>query len=262
MPRELRPLVRALSLRRTEVAGRPAWRGRDLVAASIGVGPAAARRAASQVIDVSGASGVLVIGVAGACDPTLRVADVVNPSRVVDASDGSTYRPHAFLPAGGPGSSARDGTLVTVAALGAPVPPGATAVDMETAAVAAECAALGVPWDVRRAISDVPGSLPPSVGSLLRPDGKASLGAVVRLLVREPAQVVALARLGRDTGRAISAVTAVGAALLGPDDDGSRRTVPPPFRSERTRSTGQAVGPPGSQLSGGSISIPPFPDAQ
>jgi nucleoside phosphorylase len=212
MPRELRPLVRALSLRPTELAGRRAWHGPGVVAATLGVGPRAARRSTGLLLEASGASGVLVIGVAGACDPDLRVADVVNPVRVVDAADGTTFEPDAFLTGT---AGAREGTLVTVARIGDPVPAGSWAVDMETAAVAAECAARGVPWDVRRAVSDVPGGLPASTADLLRADGRVDVGGLVRLLVREPAKVGALVRLGRDTGRAVTAVTAAAAAALG-----------------------------------------------
>lgn len=212
MPRELRLLVRALSLRPTELAGRRAWHGPGVVAATLGVGPRAARRSTGLLLEASGASGVLVIGVAGACDPDLRVADVVNPVRVVDAADGTAFEPDAFLPGT---AGAREGTLVTVARIGDPVPAGSWAVDMETAAVAAECAARGVPWDVRRAVSDVPGGLPASTADLLRADGRVDVGGLVRLLVREPAKVGALVRLGRDTGRAVTAVTAAAAAALG-----------------------------------------------
>lgn len=211
MPRELRLLVRALSLRPTELAGRPAWHGPGVVAATLGVGPRSARRATALLLEATGASGVLVIGVAGACDPALRVADVVNPVRVVDAADGATFEPDAFLPGT---SGARQGTLVTVARIGDPVPAGSWAVDMETAAVAGECAARGVPWDVRRAVSDVPGGLPASTADLLRADGRVDLGGLVRLLAREPAKVGALVRLGRDTGRAVTAATEAAVAAL------------------------------------------------
>jgi adenosylhomocysteine nucleosidase len=221
MPRELRPLVRALGLRRTELAGRPAWSGPTVVAVTIGVGPQVARRSAARLLEACEPAGVLVIGVAGACDPRLRVGDVVNPARVVDAADGAAYEPDTFLlsppsPASSAtGTTARAGILVTVERFGATPPPGADAVDMETAAVAAECVARGVPWDVRRAVSDTPGGVPEAAGTLLRADGRADIGAVVRLLARHPAEAITLAKLGRDTGRAISAVTAVAVALLG-----------------------------------------------
>lgn len=222
MPRELRPLVRALGLRRTELAGRPAWRGPTVVAATIGVGPQVARRSAAGLIEACQPAGVLVIGVAGACEPHLRVGDVVNPARVMDAADGVAYEPDTFLsspsrPGGSPAGTAapRAGILVTVERFGAPLPPGVDAVDMETAAVAAECVARGVPWDVRRAVSDTPGGVPEAAGTLLRADGRADIGAVLRLVARHPAQAITLAKLGRDTGRAISAVTAVAVALLG-----------------------------------------------
>lgn len=213
MPRELRPLVRALSLCRTELAGRPAWSGSGVVAATLGVGPRAARQAAGALLDATRPSGVLVIGVAGACDRSLRVTDVVNPARVLDVAHGTAFEPQSFLP--GAEAVPRRGTLATVARIGAPVPAGASAVDMETAAVAAECVARGVPWDVRRAVSDVPGGLPAATATLLRDDGRVDVGSLLRLCARQPAQVVALAKLGRDTGRAVTAVTAAALEALG-----------------------------------------------
>lgn len=212
MPRELRPLVRALGLRRAELAGRTVWRGPGVVAASVGVGPRSARQAAIRLLDSSAVAAVLVLGVAGACDPGLRVADVVNPEKVVDAADGSVYEPRALPPPAG--HPPRCGTLVTVDRIGAPVPPGTTAVDMETAAVAAECAARGVPWDVRRSVSDIPGGLPATVATLLRADGQVDLVAVMRLVARSPGQLRSLVAMGRDTSRAVAAVTAEATALL------------------------------------------------
>lgn len=208
MPRELRPLARSLSLRRTTVGGRLAWDGtwkaRRVVAVVVGVGPRAAAGSTARVLDEVDVERVLVIGVAGACSPALAVGDVVSPAVVLDAASGAHYSP-----TGATGGS-RTATLVTVQRLGAVVPEIATAVDMETAAIAAACAARGVPWDVHRAISDLPGGVPSWVGSLLREeDGRADLPAVARVLARQPARAAELVRLARDTSKAVAAVTAL-----------------------------------------------------
>lgn len=218
MPRELRPFVRALRLQPATLAGLPAWRGGGVLAATVGVGPAMARRSAERLLEASGASGVLVIGVAGACDRNLRVADVVAPAVVVDGSAGTVFEPQPFLP--GSGLPPRAGTLVTVERIGAAPPSGAAevgadTVDMETAAVAAVCVSRSLPWEVLRAVSDVPGGLPAAIDTVLRPDGRADPVALVRLLARHPSELPALVRLGRDTSRAIAAVTAAALAALG-----------------------------------------------
>lgn len=212
MPREVRPLARTLRLRSTELCGSRAWCRPGLTAATLGVGPARARQAAGRLLDETGASEVLVIGVAGACTGELRVADVVAPAVVVDAAAGTLYTP---APRGDRAGAARSGTLATVERLGAPVPPDAIAVDMETAAVAAECVARDIAWDVRRAVSDVPGSLPDGLERVLRPDGTVDAVGLARMLGRRPASTFDLARLGWDTRRALKAMTVAAERALG-----------------------------------------------
>lgn len=218
MRRELRPLVRALGLQPITLGGTTAWRGAGVIAATVGVGPEMARHGALRVLEASagsGASGVLVIGVAGACDPALKIADVLAPMTVVDAGTGAVFEPQPFLP--GARQAGRAGVLATVPRIGAPVPPGASAVDMETAAIAAVCVEHRVAWDVRRAVSDLPGTLPATIGTVLRADGRTDAGALARLLLRRPADGLTLARLGRDASRAIAAATASALAALGAD---------------------------------------------
>ncbi len=236
MAREVRPLVRALSLRPVPATGvHRTWRGGDRLAAVVGIGPVAAERATHRLLDTFGVERVLVAGVAGAVDPALAIGDVVFPSEVLDRATGTVFRPHR------PGGS---GLLVTSNAIGgaladegtprgevAPLvaevppgevppgevppgelppgelPPGTSAVDMETAAIARVCEERGVPWAVVRTISDVPGTLDDSILELLRPDGGLDVAALARLLVREPRQAARLARFGRDVQRAVHALT-------------------------------------------------------
>lgn len=221
MAREVRPLVRALSLRPVPATGvHRAWHGGDRLAAVVGIGPVAAERATHRLLDTFGVGRVLVAGVAGAVDPALAIGDVVFPSEVLDRATGTVFRPHR---PGGSGllvtSNAIGGALAVegtpqgdVTAIAAEVPPGelppgTSAVDMETAAIARVCEERGVPWAVVRTISDVPGTLDDSVLELLRPDGGLDVAALARLLVREPRQATRLARFGRDVQRAVQALT-------------------------------------------------------
>jgi adenosylhomocysteine nucleosidase len=210
MHRELRPLVRARSMAPVHIDGVRAWRAADVLAAVVGVGPAAARHGTALVLDASGAERVLVVGVAGAVVPWLSVGDVLVPEAVVGPS-GAWLRPHGPAADGASGASrshgGREGILATVSVLGASVPDEAWAVDMETAAVAEECERRGIPWDVRRAISDVPGTLDAGAAALVRPDGRTNGWAVARLLARRPLAAATLARLGRDSALAVRAAT-------------------------------------------------------
>lgn len=234
MDRELRAVARAMGLRRGRAATAPAWVATGVVAARVGVGGVYASTRTAALIDVLHPRAVLIAGVAGAIDPTLDVGDVIVPVSVLDAATGSSYDPTPE-PGGELGNARRRGVLVTVApgAVGAPNTPrtprsahsfeegrpgdridGAAAVDMETSAIAAVCAARAVPWDVVRAISDLPGTVTPEVAALVRADGRADPVAAIRLLVREPREVVRLARLAWDTRRALGALgTAVRAEL-------------------------------------------------
>jgi hypothetical protein len=205
MPRELRRLAHALALSTATVGGRPGWKGQRIVVGAVGVGTVAAAAGATRILADHRPARVLIVGVAGAVDKDLAIADVIAPRTVVDAASGAAWAPHG---AGRATTPARVRTLATVPHFGAPLPAETSAVDMETAAIAAQCERLGIPWDVRRAVSDLPGALHPTVPGLVGPDGRADIPAVVRLLARHPRQLAGLVRLGRDTTRAIKAVSA------------------------------------------------------
>lgn len=231
MTREVRPLVRSLALQPAAVPGvHRSWEGGGHLAAVVGIGPVSARRATEQLLEAVEVDRVLVLGVCGAIDPTLRVGDVLVPAQVVDRASGTVFRPHRD---GGAGmlvtsnaiggvlageepdatTAGADGTEAQLAALPtAELPPETSAVDMETAAIAGVCEARGVAWSVVRTISDVPGTLDDSVLELVRPDGGLDPLAVARLLVRNPSRARLLVQIARDTQRAVQALRR--AALL------------------------------------------------
>jgi len=218
MPRELHPLVRRLGLRAATAGGMRAWRGDGVVAAAVGVGPDRAGSGTARVLEEVPARRVIVTGVAGAVGPTLKVGDLVHPATVVDTRSATVRTPSAPSTVG-----SRVGLLATVGRVhlegsvrrgtrgrdgSDELPEGTTAVDMETAAIAAASEAKGVPWDVVRAVSDVAGTLTPEIASLLRPDGRADAAATARVLVRNPRLLGPLVRLGLDTARATRVATA------------------------------------------------------
>ncbi|MHB8219717.1 MAG: phosphorylase family protein [Acidimicrobiales bacterium] len=214
METEIRPLIRSLSLAPTRVDGLRAWtgtvRGAAVLVATIGVGPATAGPAAARILEATEVGRVLVAGVSGAVDPALSIADVVLPQAVIDRSSGRSYQPTA------PPGTRPSGTLLTCSELVTGPDEamtlqagGVTAVDMETAAVAAVCERYGCRWSVYRAISDrvSDGVLDAAMISLLRPDGRIDPGAATRLVARHPASVRRLVRLGIDTRAAVAALT-------------------------------------------------------
>ena len=92
LEREVRPLVKEWQVSEKESEGRRYrfFEKDDLVLVCGGIGPEAARRAAEAVIALYAPSVIYSVGFAGAVDPGLKVADILRPLRVVNASDGSS----------------------------------------------------------------------------------------------------------------------------------------------------------------------------
>ena len=101
---------------------------------------------------------------------------------------------------------------------------GAIAVDMESHIAARVAARHNLPFAIVRTISDSANrALPPAALVGMKPDGGVALGAILASLARNPAQLPALIRTGRDAGAAFKALAdamevldAVGLARLDP----------------------------------------------
>jgi adenosylhomocysteine nucleosidase len=106
--------------------------------------------------------------------------------------------------------------LATVAEKAAAHAAGADAVDLESAAVARAAAAAGLPFSVLRAICDEAGrALPRAAVVALDAKGRIGAGRVLGALLRQPGDIFALVALGRDAGRARTALLGrVGATSL------------------------------------------------
>lgn len=230
MRTELSPIVRRLQLRRDQgdPHGRPTWSGRrgswDVVAAQAGVGTARSGAVATELLAAVAPDHVAVVGVAGGLARHLRVADLVVPAVVEDLDGGTEHQAHPL------GGQALDGRLLTSTVLHrwdvleAHAEAGALAIDMETAAVAAACEAVAVPWTAVRTLSDLvhEGTIDSSSMDLLRPDGSPNLPAVARRVLRHPGTLPGLLRMGRDgTAAAKAAAAALDQALRATGDQGS-----------------------------------------
>ncbi|HEV2370077.1 MAG TPA: hypothetical protein VGR90_09380 [Acidimicrobiales bacterium] len=234
MRMELRPAVRRFGARRGVIDDIDIFRARrgstEVVATRLGIGPVVARERTAVVLDRLAARGgdvsrVLVSGIAGGIDGVSPIGTLVVPERIIDLASGADYASSdmpGVLPRGTMATSGRD-LITDPDRLAELRRQGVLALDMETAAVAAECKARGIPWTAFRVISDRPddGLVDPQVASLLHDDGRADIRGGVRLFLREPGRIPGLIRLARDSGnaarRAADAAARAADALLESD---------------------------------------------
>jgi adenosylhomocysteine nucleosidase len=217
MPMELRPLTKRLSLRPTTLGGGPARAGRldqrEVVALVTGMGTALAATGMARLLDAVTPERVVVVGITGAVDDETPIGTLVLPERVIDAASGREHD-HVLLGSGTTAGAMWTTDVITTAAeLPALRARGVVALDMETAAIAQACEDRGVPWTVFRAVSDraTDGSVDDEVFHLSRQDGTPDPKAVARYLLRHPARIPGLLRMGK--GAALATKVAADAAI-------------------------------------------------
>lgn len=217
MVSELRPFLKTAALVREPFGAAFVHRGTvggtDVVATVTGIGMSSAADAAARVLEGFAVDHVVVMGIAGGVDPSLAIGDVVVPARVIDRHSGAEYTSTPL------GELSRRGSLITTDTLFGPEDVvelrarGVVAVDMETSAIAAQCAARGVPWSAFRSISDHVGDavVDDAVLGLMHGDGSLDVWKVARFLVSHPGQLKRLRDLAR--GAKVSTVAASAAAI-------------------------------------------------
>ena len=204
-------------------------RGLDVRVACSGGSAERARSEAARLVS-GGAVGLVSCGLAGGLAPELRPGDLLLPDTVRTAGPASwtadpiwRERVHARLAAGGleptPGTLVgSDHIVATVsdkrALLEATV---AQAVDMESHEVAAVATAAGLPFLAIRALADPHDQVVPQIArEALTPDGRVRLRATLGGLIRQPAELMALLRLARQSARGLATLRRA-ATLAGPE---------------------------------------------
>ena len=213
MVSELRPIVKAFSLRREDVGGVSVHTGAlgdvEIVAVKIGMGTRAAAAATERLLDATTVDHVLVVGIAGGVLPGVEIGDMIFPSRVVDHASGSEYVPSGLAPGDAQGTLlTSDDLIVDPHELETLAGRGVVGLDMETAAVAAVCERRECEWSVVRSVSDRPGEVPAGVIDLAGADGSPNLGKSMRFIVTQPWRVPGLVRLARNSQRAANRAAA------------------------------------------------------
>jgi adenosylhomocysteine nucleosidase len=198
-----------------------------------GIGPEAAQRAASAVLNRHGATLAVATGFAGALQPAAAAGDVIAATSVVSGRfDGAWVQAAAPIAcdnlvlgavetaAAEQGLAFRSGLMVSLSTVLCRAVEkaslwrltGAIALDMESAAIGSVARAQGVPFAVLRTVSDVAGEdLPLDFNVFLAPGGWVrGIGA----MIMRPSSLIGLNRLRRQSRLAAGRLTAVCAACL------------------------------------------------
>jgi|SRR5271157_4600773 len=206
LEREVRPLIRKWRVNERRHEGR-SFRffendKDDVVLVCGGMGAEAARRAAEAVIETYSPKMIYSAGFAGALDSSLKVSEVVEPRRVVNASDGSSVS----LAAG-------NGVLVSFTSVASPAQKAklrdafaAEVVDMEAAAVARAAEARGVGFAAVKAISDDSTFNFPSLERFVDSDGQFLEARFMLFAAIRPWLWPQVARLASNSRRASRAL--------------------------------------------------------
>jgi len=204
LEREMRPLIKGWRVSQREVSGRRFrfFEKDAFVVVCGGIGAEAARRAAEAVIASYAPTVLYSVGFAGGLDPALKVGDVVQPRRVVNASDGSSIN-----------FAQGDGVLVSFGSVANPAQKAklkdsfqAHAVDMEAAAVARSAEARGAAFVVVKVISDEFDFNFPAMERFVDPNGQFMEGRFALFTTLRPWLWARVARLSRNSNRASRAL--------------------------------------------------------
>lgn len=200
LEREVRPLIKDWRVSAREIDGRRFrfFEKNDFVLVCGGIGAEAARRAAEAVIAVCAPTVVYSAGFAGALDPALKVGDLVQPRRVVDAGDGSSVS----LDLG-------EGVLVSFGSIASPAQKAQLrdsfaghAVDMEASAVARAAEGRGAGFAVVKVISDEFDFTFPSMERFIDSNGQFLVGRFAWFTALRPWLWPQVARMARNSNRA------------------------------------------------------------
>ncbi len=229
---EIAPLVRGWKAREIQHDGRsyPFFETEDsgtgrVVAVCSGIGAEQGRRATEAVIQEVWPAMLISVGIAGALDSSLKVADLVEPRVVVNSADGSRTD-----------TGRGNGVVVSATAVAGPEQKrrlasayGAMAVDMEGASVAMGAQAHGIEFAALKSISDELDFAMPPINEFVSVEGKFRHARFAVHVAVRPwlwRRTIALARNSSRASRALcgaladylgreSSQTSPGASLLG-----------------------------------------------
>jgi adenosylhomocysteine nucleosidase len=176
--------------------------GRAVVACA-GMGAGRAELAVNAAMAAMPITHLLSVGLAGACDPGLRVGEVVRAGVVIDSHTGERFEDERYTQ-----------VLVTADAIASVREKrrylriyGAAAVDMEAAAVARLAREHGLGYGAIKAISDEADFEVEGLSQFATPDGQFREGAFALHAAVRPAMWGKVIALGRNSSKALAALT-------------------------------------------------------
>ncbi len=191
---------------------------RHLGEVAIGGGTPAGAEAAAERLVAHGATALLSFGLAGGLDPHLRPGDTVVPVAVLERYHRYFTNEELCRALGGATASLLLAADAAVGDAGSKQrlssQTGASAVDLESGAVARVAQRHRLPFAVLRAVCDpAQRSLPPAALAALDAGGGIRLARVLRSIAARPWQIPALLRLAVDAAAARRALVRAARAL-------------------------------------------------
>jgi adenosylhomocysteine nucleosidase len=202
LPREVKHLVRGWQEHR--LPGKIVVYSNDLgVVACAGMGTARATLAVQAAMSIKPITALLSVGLAGACDPALRVGEIVRAGVVVDTQSGERFSDSQF-----------EQVLVSTPSISSVVEKarlfasyGASAVDMEAATVARIARAHDLGFHAIKAISDEATFELQELARFATHDGQFREAAFAAYTAVRPQMWAKLFQLAGNSKRAVEALT-------------------------------------------------------
>jgi adenosylhomocysteine nucleosidase len=203
LPREVKLLVRGWE--KHEIGPQVVvYTSERAVVAYAGMGPTRAALAVQAAMSVGPVTALLSVGLAGGCDPSVQVGDVVRAGVVVDTQTGERFN-----------NSESSQVLVSAPSIAGVLEKqrlfaaySATAVDMEAATVARLAQGHNLPFRAIKVISDDASFEMQELGRFATQNGQFREAAFAVYSVARPRMWSKLAQLARNSGVALEALTA------------------------------------------------------
>jgi adenosylhomocysteine nucleosidase len=203
LPREVSALVKGWETRQLPDRVLVYTKG-DAVVACAGMGAKRVALAVEAAMAKMPVTALISVGLAGACDPALKVGEIVRAGVVIDSSTGEQFSESQYkqvlVSANGIASVSEKARLLAEC--------NADAVDMEAASVARLARQKGLEFHAIKAISDEADFEVEGLSRFATADGQFRTTAFALYTAVRPASWAKVIALGRNSSKALNALTA------------------------------------------------------